>query len=319
MLISLEERLLIDRYLEGTLSGLELQNFMERLDSDEDFRARVSMQNLLVEGIIISADKELQERLLESLAYKKSRVPFGLKLIMTFLLLVIVGISLWNYIGTDRSSHRKDFLSFSWLTHSSRGDHASTNKADVNELEKSGSEKKEAVDSKSKEGSDGKSGKIVEQEEDLSISDSLDLDNQIPEVVVKKDQMIISQSLFIHEDSTDQDEQVKSNTNKKSSQSKNVAKKLNPMAGLEMVEDEKAMTKINVEFWVSPINYRGYKFFRNKIILFGIEEPDAVRLFRRRDNIYMQIVNNYYLLEPTEEFASYQSVQEKEVSSLQGR
>ena len=92
------------------------------------------------------------------------------------------------------------------------------------------------------------------------------------------------------------------------------------MAGLEVLEDdEKAMTQINVEFWVSPINYRGYKFFRNKIILFGIEEPDAVRLFRRKDNIYMQIVNNYYLLEPTEEFASYQSVLEKEFSSVQGR
>jgi len=318
MSISLEERLLIDRYLEGALSGLELQQFMERLDSDEDFRARVSMQNLLVEGIVRSADKELQERLIESLAYKKSRIPFGLKLIMTFLILTIAGISLWNYIGSDKSVERENFLSFSWLSHSSNDEPGSSDKKDRPPIEEGNSEKVNAKGSNTSSMKHERNEEVSEPESETEFSDSLETLEQSTELVVKKDQMLISQSLVIHEDTIGQGNLLQSKSTP--SPSRQVAKKLNPMAGLEMPEEgDKTITHINVEFWVSPINYKGYKFFRNKIILFGIDEPDAVILFRRKDNIYMRHLDNYYLLEPTEEFTSYQSVEVKEFSSLQKR
>ena len=42
------DKILIERYLDNTLSGGELQDFLHRLDNDEDFRRMVSTHNLLI-------------------------------------------------------------------------------------------------------------------------------------------------------------------------------------------------------------------------------------------------------------------------------
>ena len=45
-----------------------------------------------------------------------------------------------------------------------------------------------------------------------------------------------------------------------------------------------------------------------------MDEPDAVRLFRIDGKLYMHYLNDYYLIEPAEDFTSYQPVNEKEFS-----
>ena len=310
--------MLIDRYLDGTLSGLELQKFMERLDSDEKFRATVSMQNLLIEGIVRCADKELQENLLSSLAYRKPRVPMGLKLIITFLFVTIAGISLWNYIGTDSSKRKKSFLSFSWLSGSR--EHSGNASVGENQPDNNKSEKPYIEESKVIRSSTDESGTSemsdVEDAGNIDTITVLNSNQDLNEVVVKKDQLLISQSLFIQDDSVTQKKNNRAGGSTQPSLSENVAEKLNPAAGLENpeIKDHKSV-QLLVEFWISPINYRGYKMYRNKLVLFGMEEPDAIQLFRRDGKLYMRHLNDYFLLEPTEEFTSYQSVKDKEFSS----
>jgi len=57
-----------------------------------------------------------------------------------------------------------------------------------------------------------------------------------------------------------------------------------------------------VEFWESPINYRGYKMGRNRIVIYGIYLPDFVSLKLLNKNIFLKYLNDYYALDFTNEF-----------------
>ena len=50
---------LMQRYLNGELSGIELERFRERMQSDDSFRAEVNFQSLLTAGILFSKEEEL--------------------------------------------------------------------------------------------------------------------------------------------------------------------------------------------------------------------------------------------------------------------
>ena len=52
---------------------------------------------------------------------------------------------------------------------------------------------------------------------------------------------------------------------------------------------------------------------KNKLVLFGIEEPDAVKLYRVNDGIYMSYLKEYYKLNDTFDFVSYQKLKETEI------
>ena len=68
----------------------------------------------MIEGIRQAADEELQARIEASIRYRKPRVPVGLKLLATFLLVTTAGIVLWNYTGVNSDSD-KAFLRLGWL------------------------------------------------------------------------------------------------------------------------------------------------------------------------------------------------------------
>ncbi len=321
MSVSLEERLLIDRYLDGSLSGLELQQFMEQLDSDPAFREGVSLQNLLVEGIVICADKELHDNLLQTISYRKSRVPLGLKLILTFLVVTVGGIVLWNYVGQDSSDGRKHFLNFSWLDPSQPDKNKKSETQGDGKTEKTNeSHAKDKFDNST--AVDSKKDKRQDSSEDMDSTKVSDASDGTDELIVKKDQLLIAMSLFVKDENTKKEKSArqKNKSKKDTSLSEKTAGLLNPAAGLEGVEGETTTApQLQVEFWVSPINYRGYKWHRNKLILFGVDEPDDVRMYRLEGKLYMHYMNDYYLLEPAEDFTSYQVVNDKEFSLQQNK
>lgn len=65
---------------------------------------------------------------------------------------------------------------------------------------------------------------------------------------------------------------------------------------------------IHVEFWKSPINYKGYKFLNNKLILFGIYQYDFAAFEFKNGNLYLTYLNNYYPIEKTNEFKQLLSI-----------
>lgn len=60
---------------------------------------------------------------------------------------------------------------------------------------------------------------------------------------------------------------------------------------------------LHVEFWESPVNFKGYKMNGNNVILYGISPDDSLRFERRQDGVWMYHFNEnaVYLLVPTTE------------------
>ncbi len=58
---------------------------------------------------------------------------------------------------------------------------------------------------------------------------------------------------------------------------------------------------LSVEFWVSPINYTGFRRHRDRLQLFGISTEESIHIFRMEDGLYMNLRGkNFFLKETTE-------------------
>ncbi len=57
-----------------------------------------------------------------------------------------------------------------------------------------------------------------------------------------------------------------------------------------------------VDFWRSPVNYRGYRKTSRNIVVYGIFLTDSVKLVRSGPNLYMDVVDRRYLITETHDF-----------------
>ncbi len=69
-----------------------------------------------------------------------------------------------------------------------------------------------------------------------------------------------------------------------------------------------ALAALKVEFWQSPINYKGYKMTKNKIVLFGVNPEENLKLFHSEDAIFLKQNQNYYRLYFTDEYKQFEKV-----------
>lgn len=61
---------------------------------------------------------------------------------------------------------------------------------------------------------------------------------------------------------------------------------------------------LHVEFWKSPINYKGYKTGMNKLVLFGIDQYRTISFKMMNNTLYMKYLTEYYQIDRTLEFKS---------------
>lgn len=69
-----------------------------------------------------------------------------------------------------------------------------------------------------------------------------------------------------------------------------------------------SVSSLKIEFWQSPINYKGYKMTKNKIVLFGINAEDNIKLFHLEDDIFMKCNQNVFRLYFTDDFKQFEKV-----------
>jgi hypothetical protein len=72
--------------------------------------------------------------------------------------------------------------------------------------------------------------------------------------------------------------------------------------------NKKTTTSFTVEFWQSPINYKGYKMTKNKVVLFGMNPDDNISFFHMEDEIYMKNNQNYFRLNFTDDFKQFEKI-----------
>jgi hypothetical protein len=302
--INIEDRHLIDRYLQDDISGIELQNFQQRLKEDDALVKQVEIQKLIYAGVQKANHENLKEVIISSLDYRKPTVPNALKMIVTFLIITVIGISLWFYVGNETANKDQSNSWFAFLKSKNKDEHVKGSEEKFSQVQKP--KVQVLVDtSASSNQKEIEVGDSIYSEKlnATAVADTVP-DNNDDNIVVKQDQLLISTTISI-EDKGDAGKEVDE------SLSKETVEQLNPAADLP--ENEKLPTSFITEFWISPINYRGYKMSKNKLVLFGIEEPDAVKLYRVNDGIYMTYLREYYKLTDTFDFVSYQKLKETEI------
>ncbi|MBI4929721.1 MAG: hypothetical protein HY841_03085 [Bacteroidetes bacterium] len=81
------------------------------------------------------------------------------------------------------------------------------------------------------------------------------------------------------------------------------------------IKNNKTSSSLKVEFWQSPINYKGYKMTKNKVVLFGINPDETIKLFHLDDAIFMKHNQNYYKLYFTDDFKQFEKVTDVTITS----
>ncbi len=121
--------------------------------------------------------------------------------------------------------------------------------------------------------------------------------NSDANIIVKKDEMLASKSLeFINLSG------IIANTSKDSL--------IQKVSGIRDDKNNSPATML-VEFWQSPINYKGFKMSKNKIVLFGMPEQDVVRVYKTDEGIYLKTLQGVYKLDFTNEFKSFDRINDE--------
>ncbi len=135
---------------------------------------------------------------------------------------------------------------------------------------------------------------MAEADSLLKDSSSADTDHSPDDVfVVRKDELLDSKTL-----------QVVSLTPEESEDPADSL--LEKVSGIR--NSGKSASSLKVEFWQSPINYKGYKMMKNKVVLFGINTGDALKLYSLDDNIFIKHNQNFYKLYFTDDFRQFEKV-----------
>ena len=125
--------------------------------------------------------------------------------------------------------------------------------------------KKEAVITVDKFGEDEK---IVIVDSNKVVKDSLTLENPSNnnDVVVRKDELLSTKTLEV----LNLDPVAKMNG------------KDSLLQKVSGIKDDRSTSKqyLNIEFWSSPLNYKGYKMSKYKLILYGVSSPGATLYVR---------------------------------------
>lgn len=59
---------------------------------------------------------------------------------------------------------------------------------------------------------------------------------------------------------------------------------------------------LDVSFWQSPVNYKGYRKSGNTLVVFGIYATDSVKFLRTGPHLYMDVLDARYLITESYEF-----------------
>ena len=71
-----------------------------------------------------------------------------------------------------------------------------------------------------------------------------------------------------------------------------------------------------VEYWQSPLNYKGYRLGVNKFVFFGLDPDEPISAYFWKGNYYLKWRDNFYFLQENDGFESFEKVNQPELISL---
>jgi hypothetical protein len=74
------------------------------------------------------------------------------------------------------------------------------------------------------------------------------------------------------------------------------------------ITPERIPATVVVEKWISPVNFKGYKFNQRKLLLFGVREDQSVVIYYYINQYYFALDERFYELDETLAFESFQNL-----------
>jgi hypothetical protein len=65
---------------------------------------------------------------------------------------------------------------------------------------------------------------------------------------------------------------------------------------------------VTIEFWQSPLNYKGYTLSRSRLVLFGFGTEENIALYRLEQSMFMKTAGGVFRLENTADFRQLERV-----------
>jgi hypothetical protein len=81
------------------------------------------------------------------------------------------------------------------------------------------------------------------------------------------------------------------------------------------IPNKATLNSLSVEFWKSPINYKGYKTGKNKLVIFGLDQFSMISFRMLNNTLYMKYLSDYYQIERSEDFKSLIPINNPQVLS----
>ena len=83
---------------------------------------------------------------------------------------------------------------------------------------------------------------------------------------------------------------------------------------LEKLLDVKTVNSehISIEFWESPVNYKGYKLSKSKLIIYGLLPSDDLNLYKKEELYFLKLDGLFYKLTETSVYNNYQPIEKPE-------
>lgn len=264
---------LFDRYLRGELDQKELNIFLERLESDEVLKKEFEIYQYLVEGIREHEKQELKAFMAQK---KKAEVKYiGSPWSKTFTYAsaaVLIGFGLLYVVLDNRVKDQNVVVNEPVTVPKIPDTRAGREKEDVVEEAKpelvvpkvspadlqqdtSAGMTDDVEKSEPKAGSEGREFPVLQDQKRMA-SNGED-DYPVKEDSRIMDTLITLSILFEHEDGM----MIDTGT-----------------GGIPQKTLVTVSEKILVQFWKSPINYKGYRFDGRKLVLFGLDSFSQVEL-----------------------------------------
>lgn len=146
----------------------------------------------------------------------------------------------------------------------------------------------------------GEDVKVEKLDTNKVVKDSLTLENpNTDDVLVRKDELLSTKTLEV----LNLDPVAKMNG------------KDSLLQKVSGIKDDRSTAKqyLNIEFWSSPLNYKGYKMSKYKLILYGVSSPEGLKIFKLDEVTYLKSASFVYRLDATGEFKPYERITDESI------
>ncbi len=286
-------RLVFFRFIKNNLDEKERELILDKLEDDDAFRQEFDAHAAIAEGIKLQSEKELKDYILQNSRIRLIKNNWGRS--WTTISAIIVGLAILFVILNNQASKEHEEKQRENLVKNVRKNFISR----LNQTLKDYQEKISQVQVPAPEPVTPLPPAVIKEKiSEAKISVAEDSVNSISfdeieeqEIQVKKDELIETRLVEILDKDTVTTDATTSET----------VEKLNSFANLP--EPEARNLNLMVELWSSPLNFKGYRLLKNRLIVYGLDHIDSLKIIRYNHALYLQLQKNkVYLLESAQDF-----------------